>query len=174
MPQPEEIYRLVADQHAALARLVASAHALADAPIWLVGAGPIIDAALAAAPQRGRGPVSGVVVTSVTSSSGSCSESVLYSDPGTGAGPEDRGQEVRRLRSGFARRHRAPTDRPSGTAGSSARCASYHRGVGRAERPAAIRSSAALSPADQNLAVELTAETLAVDPHRRTRSRRLI
>jgi len=88
MPQPEEIYRLVADQHAALARLVASAHALADAPIWLVGAGPIIDAALAAAPQRGRGPVSGVVVTSVTSSSGSCSESVLYSDPGTGAAPK--------------------------------------------------------------------------------------
>jgi len=79
---------LVADQHAALARLVASAHALADAPIWLVGAGPIIDAALAAAPQRGRGPVSGVVVTSVTSSSGSCSESVLYSDPGTGAVPK--------------------------------------------------------------------------------------
>jgi hypothetical protein len=87
MPQPEEIYRLVADQQAAMARLVASAHALADAPIWLVGAGPTIDAALAA-PQRGRGPVSGVVVTSVTSSSGSCSESVLYSDPGTGAAPK--------------------------------------------------------------------------------------
>jgi len=46
MPQPEEIYRLVTDQQAALARLVASAHALADAPIWLVGAGPTIDAAL--------------------------------------------------------------------------------------------------------------------------------
>jgi hypothetical protein len=88
MPHPEDIYRLVSDQQAALARLVASAHAPADAPIWLVGAGPTIDAALAAAPQRGRGPVSGVVVTSVTSRSGSCSASVLYSDPGTGATPK--------------------------------------------------------------------------------------
>ena len=85
-PQPADIYRLVADQQAALAQLVASAHALADAPVWVVGPGPIIDAALAA-PQFGRG-VSGVVMTSVASGAGSCSESFFYSDPGTGAPPK--------------------------------------------------------------------------------------
>ena len=85
IPQPADIYRLVADQQAELARLVASAHALADAPIWVVGPGPVIDAALA--PQFGRG-VSGVVMTSVTSGAGSCSESFFYADPGTGAPPK--------------------------------------------------------------------------------------
>jgi hypothetical protein len=82
MPQPAEIYRSVVDQQATLARLFAAAHP----PIWLVGAGPAIDAVLAAPPQPGRGRISGVVITSVTSPSGSCSESVLYSDTGTGAG----------------------------------------------------------------------------------------
>jgi hypothetical protein len=86
MPQPADIYRLVADQQAALARLVSSAQALADAPIWVVGPGPVINAALAG-PQFGRG-VSGVVMTSVTSGAGSCSESFFYSDPGTGAPPQ--------------------------------------------------------------------------------------
>jgi hypothetical protein len=84
MPQPAEIYRSVVDQQATLARLFAAAHP----PIWLVGEGPAIDAALAASPQPGRGRISGVVITSVTSQSGSCSESVLYSDTGTGAGPK--------------------------------------------------------------------------------------
>ena len=88
MPQPVDIYRMVADEQAALAQLVASAHALANAPIWVVGPGPVIDAALRA-PQFGRG-VSGVVMTSVTSGSGSCSESLFYSDPGTGAPPKVR------------------------------------------------------------------------------------
>ena len=85
MPRPADSYRLAADQQAALAQLVASAHALADAPIWVVGPGPVIDAALAA-PQFGRG-VSGVVMTSVASGTHSCSESFFYSDPGTGAPP---------------------------------------------------------------------------------------
>ncbi len=87
-PQPADIYQLVADQQAALAQLVASAHALADAPVsvWVMGPGPVIDAALAA-PQFGRG-VSGVVMTSVASGAGSCSESFFYSDPGTGAPPK--------------------------------------------------------------------------------------
>ena len=44
------------------------------------------DAALAA-PQSGGG-VSGVVMTSVASGAGSCSESFFYSDPGTGAPPK--------------------------------------------------------------------------------------
>jgi hypothetical protein len=85
MPQPADICRLVADQQVALARLVASAHALAEAPIWVIGPSPVIDAALAA-PQFGRG-VSGVVMTSVSSGAGSCSESFFYSDPDTGAPP---------------------------------------------------------------------------------------
>jgi hypothetical protein len=86
MPQPADIYRMVADQQAVPAQLVASAHRLATAPIWVVGPGPMIDAALAQ-PQLGRG-VPGVVTTSVTSGSGSCSESFFYSDPGTGAPPK--------------------------------------------------------------------------------------
>ena len=72
MPPLANIYRLVADQQAAVAQLVASARALAHAPIWIVGPGPVIDAALAA-PQLGRG-VSGVVMMSVASDSGSCNE----------------------------------------------------------------------------------------------------
>src|SRR5215831_1044518 len=66
MPEAADIYRMVADQQAALAGLVGSAHALANAPVWVVGPGPVIDAALAA---PGRGGVSGVVMTSVTSGS---------------------------------------------------------------------------------------------------------
>jgi hypothetical protein len=87
MPQPADIYRLAADQQAALAQLIASAHALANAPVWVVGPGPVIDAALAA-PQFGRGTVSGVVMTSVASGPVSCSESFFYSDSGTGAPPK--------------------------------------------------------------------------------------
>jgi hypothetical protein len=85
MPEPADMYRMVADQQDALARLVASAHALANAPVLVVGPGPVIDAALAV---PARGGVSGVVMTSVTSGSGSCSESFFYSDPGTGAPPK--------------------------------------------------------------------------------------
>jgi hypothetical protein len=83
-PEPAEIYRSAVDEQVALARLFATA----PPPIWLVGAGPAIDAALATAAQPGRGRTSSVVITSVTSQSGSCSESVLYSDAGTGAGPK--------------------------------------------------------------------------------------
>lgn len=91
MPPPTDLLRLVADQQAAMARLVASAQALANAPVWVVGPGPLIDAALTA-PQFGRG-VSGVVMTSVASGRGSCSESLFYEDTGTGAPPK---VEVRR------------------------------------------------------------------------------
>jgi len=82
---PADIYRLVADQRAALARLVASAEALANAPVWLVGPSPMIEAAL---PQVGG--ITGAVMTSVGSNTGSCSESFSYFDPGTGAPPKDR------------------------------------------------------------------------------------
>jgi len=86
MPEPADLYRMVADQQAALARLVASAHALANAPIWLVGPDSLIEAS-PAPPQFGR-DVSGFVVTSVTSKRGSCSERLVYADPGTGAPPK--------------------------------------------------------------------------------------
>jgi hypothetical protein len=85
---PADIYHLVADQQAALARLVASAEALANAPVWLVGPSQAIEAAIPRA-----GGISGVVMTSVNSNTGSCSESVSYFDPGTGAPPK---VEVRR------------------------------------------------------------------------------
>jgi hypothetical protein len=82
---PADIYRLVADQQAALARLVASAEALANAPVWLVGPSRIIEAAI---PRVGG--ISGAVMTSVGSNTGSCSESFSYFDPGTGAPPKVR------------------------------------------------------------------------------------
>jgi len=85
MPQPSWSTRLIADQEAALERLLASARSLAEAPIWLVGPGPAIEAAM---PQLGPGQVSGVVVTSVTSNAGSCTRTTYYSNPGTGAEPK--------------------------------------------------------------------------------------
>ena len=80
---PADIYRLVADQQAALARLVASAEALANAPVWLVGPSRTIEATI---PQVGG--ISGVVMTSLGSNTRSCSESFSYFDPGTGAPPK--------------------------------------------------------------------------------------
>jgi hypothetical protein len=85
MPRPLWTDRLIADQHAAVERLLASAQALADAPIWLVGPSPTIEAVM---PQLGPGQVSGVVVTSVTSNAGSCTRTMYYSNPGTGAEPK--------------------------------------------------------------------------------------
>jgi hypothetical protein len=79
-----DIAQLIADRQAALERLVFSARALADAPIWLVGPGPAIEAAM---PDLPPGQVSGVVVTSVTSGAGSCSRTVYYSSSGPGAEP---------------------------------------------------------------------------------------
>ena len=85
MRQPSWSTRLIADQEAALERLLASARSLADAPIWLVGPGPAIEGAM---PQLGPGQVSGVVVTSVTSNAGSCSRTMYYSTPGNGTEPK--------------------------------------------------------------------------------------
>ena len=85
LPQPSWSTRLIADQEAALERLLASARSLADAPVWLVGPGPAIEAAM---PQLGPGQVSGVVVTSVTSNAGSCSRTMYYSTPGNGTEPK--------------------------------------------------------------------------------------
>jgi hypothetical protein len=85
MPRPLWTNRLIADQQAAVARLLASAQALADAPIWLVGPNQAVEAAML---QLGPGQVSGVVVTSVTSNAGSCTRTMYYSNPGTGAEPK--------------------------------------------------------------------------------------
>jgi hypothetical protein len=85
MPRPSWTDRPIAHQQAAVERLFASAQALADAPIWLVGPSPAIEAVM---PQLGPGQVSGVVVTSVTSNAGSCSRTMYYSNPGTGAEPK--------------------------------------------------------------------------------------
>jgi hypothetical protein len=85
MPQTSWSTRPIADQEATLERLLASARSLADAPIWLIGPHRAIEAAM---PQLGPGQVSGVVVTSVTSSAGSCSRTMYYSNPGNGAEPK--------------------------------------------------------------------------------------
>jgi hypothetical protein len=85
MPQPLLTDRLIADQQAAVARLLASAQALADAPVWLIGPSSTVEAIM---PQLGRGQVSGVVVTSVTSNAGSCTRTMYYSNPGSGAEPK--------------------------------------------------------------------------------------
>ena len=86
MPRPVDVYRLVADKQAAMARLIASAEAMADAPIWLVGPSQVIETAI---PATG-GRVSGVIVTSETTPAYSCTERFFYRDPGTGAPPQVR------------------------------------------------------------------------------------
>lgn len=84
-PMPADFERLFADQQAAAARLIAEAQALANAPVWLVGSGPAVEAALSALPPGSPGQVSGVVVTSPTSGAGTCSERMVYSYSGNGA-----------------------------------------------------------------------------------------
>jgi hypothetical protein len=84
MPRPLWTDRLIVDQQAAVARLIASAQAPADAPVWLVGPSPTIEAVMS---RLGPGQVSGVEVTSVTSNAGSCTRTMYYSNPGTGAEP---------------------------------------------------------------------------------------
>lgn len=106
MPPPD-LYRLAADHETAFERLIASARAMADAPIWLVGPNPAIAAAMAQAPMSEPGRISGVVVTSVASNAGTCSERMVYADAGTGAAPT-----VRISRSGSA----CPAGSPFGAA----------------------------------------------------------
>ena len=83
MPQQADIYRFAADEAAAMARVIASAEALSNRPIWLVGPSRVIETAL---PQTGG--VSGVIVTSGSSPTFSCSESFSYYNLGTGAPPQ--------------------------------------------------------------------------------------
>jgi hypothetical protein len=83
-PSSAEIDRIAANQEAVMTRLIARARAVADTPLWLVGANPAIEAAISGAPVAGPGQVSGVVVTSMTSGAGTCSERMIYSYSGNG------------------------------------------------------------------------------------------
>jgi hypothetical protein len=87
-PPPSEIYQLAADREAAFDRLIASAQALAEAPVWLIGRTPAIESAIASMPRFGPGEVSGVVVTLMASGTGMCSERMIYSYSGNGAPPK--------------------------------------------------------------------------------------
>ena len=85
-PSPAEIEQIAGNEEAAMARLISQARAMANAPVWLVGPSPAIEAALAGAGPASQ--VSGVVVTSAGRGTGTCSESFSYFDPGTGAPPK--------------------------------------------------------------------------------------
>ena len=87
-PPAADLFQYAADREAAFDRMLASARALANAPVWLIGAGPDVEAALATAPDFGRGQVSGVVVTSVNTGAGSCRRTVIYQDAGNGSAPK--------------------------------------------------------------------------------------
>lgn len=87
-PPPSEIYQLAADREAAFDRLIASAQGMADAPIWLAGSNPAIESAMASMPRSRPRELSGVVVTSMTSGAGTCSERMIYSYPGNGGPPK--------------------------------------------------------------------------------------
>ncbi len=82
-PTAAEMGRIVADQQMAMARLVAEAQALDNAPIWLMGPNSAIEAAMSSLPA-GAGPVQGVVVTSSSNGTHTCSERMIYSYSGTG------------------------------------------------------------------------------------------
>jgi hypothetical protein len=88
-PPPAALYRLAAERQTALAQMLASARALADAPIWLLGPSPEIEAALVA-PRSAGEEVAGVVLTATAAPALTCSESFSYFDPGTDAKPQVR------------------------------------------------------------------------------------
>jgi hypothetical protein len=88
-PSPSMMYRIAAAQEQAAARLVAQMQALvramADGPVWPAGPNPAVEAAMAPGEP---GQMSGMVVTSMTSGAGSCSERMTYSYSGNGAPPK--------------------------------------------------------------------------------------
>jgi hypothetical protein len=138
---PTDIYRLVADQEAAMARLIASAEAMANAPIWLVGPSQVIETAI---PQAG-GRVSGVIVTSGTSPTYSCSESFSYFDPGTGAPPK---MEVKRSGNCGPGLPEVGGRQPSAVPAPVTPRTSHHRGIGRLEEPTSPSARPAVGSID--------------------------
>lgn len=87
-PSPAEMYQIAANQEAAMARLIAEAQQMANAPVWVVGPNPAIEAAIEGMLPVGPARVSGVVVTSMSSGSGICSERMTYSYSGNGTPPK--------------------------------------------------------------------------------------
>jgi hypothetical protein len=87
-PPPADLYRLASDPQAVFDHLIAEARAMANAPIWLIGPNPAIEAAMAGAPPSGPDQVSGVVMTSMSSGARTCSETMTYSSSGNGTAPQ--------------------------------------------------------------------------------------
>lgn len=69
----------------AFGQMLADVRAMTRTPMWLVGTGPEIQAALERLPAGQH--VSGVVMTSVVTAAGTCSRTVVYSSPENGAQP---------------------------------------------------------------------------------------
>jgi hypothetical protein len=154
-PPPSELYQFAADREAALERLIASARAMADAPIWLVGPNPAIEAAMAGVPMAGPAQVSGVVVTSIASDTGTCSERMVYSYSGNVAAPE-----VTVSKSGNA----CPPGSPFGAAGNPGIAPATP--AARPHAPRLIEASAgpAGAPASPRAVVQDVAESIKGQP----------
>ncbi|MFZ3233822.1 MAG: hypothetical protein WA417_05245 [Stellaceae bacterium] len=151
-PPASELYRIVAEQQAAAAQLVAQARAIADAPIWLMGRDPAIEAAMAPAVA---GQVSGLVVTSTASGAGSCSERMIYSYSGNGAPPK-----VAVSKSGDA----CPAGPPFGEGTNPATAPSLPQGQPRGPHLIEASAGSAAAPAARRAAVERIAEAIKSTP----------
>ncbi len=155
-PSPAEIDRIAANQEAAMTRLIAQAQAMTEAPVWLVGPNQAIEAAMSATPMAGPGQVSGVVVTSMTSGAGSCSERMIYSYSANGT------PRVSVSKSGDA----CPAGSPFGAGGASPTLAPTPPAV-RPTAPRVIEASAANqsgTPIAPQLAVKQVADLIKAAP----------
>lgn len=154
-PPASQLYRIVADQEAAAAQLVAQARAIADAPIWLMGRDPAIEAAMAAMPAAAAGQVSGLVVTSTASGAGTCSERMIYSYSGNGAPPK-----VAVSKSGDA----CPAGPPFGEGTNPAAAPPLPPGQPRGPHLIEASAGSAAAPAARRAAVERIAEAIKSTP----------
>jgi hypothetical protein len=158
-PSPSEMYRIAADQETAVTRLIAQAQAMANAPVWLIGPSPAIEAAMAPLPPAGAGQVSGVVVTSISSGVGTCSERMAYSYSGSYSG--NGAPKVMVSKSGDA----CPTGSPFGGPPNSTIAPAAPAAQPRAPRvieASASRSSA--QPSSQRSAVHRVADLIKASP----------
>jgi hypothetical protein len=154
-PTPSELYRFAAEQEKVTAQLIAQAEALADAPVWVVGPNPAIEAAMASLPAGASGQVSGVVMTSTSSGARTCSERMIYSYSGNGA------PQVSVSKSGNA----CPPGSPFG--GGTNSTATPHLPLVQPHAPRLIEASApasAGSPAAQRAAVQQIADMIKSAP----------
>ena len=149
---PPPLYRLAAEQQAALGQMMAVARQFADAPIWLIGPSREVEAALAA-PQIGCEQIPGIVETSAGPPAATCSESFPFR---SGHRRQAAGeiQQIRRLPAGFGLRDRRPDNRPMAPAI-------------RPHAPRVIEAAATpdmASPAARRAAVERLAEQIKAAP----------